>query len=466
MQGDATRLGVTFAAMTVLLAAVAALLAGFAAAWWVWTAFAIWGALWVTAGLGLGDAASRKFQSGTLRRSTYTQIYTTLTRRLLTRLWARLCDPVPEKAPWPAQFRAALTWRLYDRALLIALAYPMLLLVGQWVWTGEEGRIRSVVALPEAAFWPERALWIGFLLFLTAGFVAHAFASASQRPIWRKPAGGQPLFAVALAGTSAGVVAGTFEGVVAFLVMGAFVLACAVGYLAERNRARPALALTTVAVLLLAPAFALTLDWPTLPEDIRGLFLFLAVLPLLNALFDVLSCAATLSLTRRGLQSPLPLLWGLADLALACLLFLCLGATLVAAIHGLNLLAGVALMDLPGLFDGIRERPGAYVWIYAMLFSTIVPTTLHAALSLLGLQGIWPRSARRVVAGWIDAAPISPLATFRASLALGMIWTVPVLVLMGVSAALWGLSSDAILRGLARYLEALAGIVRHPLGAF
>ena len=71
-------------------------------------------------------------------------------------------------------------------------------------------------------------------------------------------------------------------------------------------------------------------------EDRRSLFLFLAVLPLLNALFDVVSYAVTLTLVRRGLRAALPFLWGLADLAVACVLLLGLGATLVAVIHGLN----------------------------------------------------------------------------------------------------------------------------------
>ncbi|TVP74607.1 MAG: hypothetical protein EA339_00065, partial [Rhodobacteraceae bacterium] len=116
MQGDATRLGVTLAALGVLVAAIALTFDGLKDGNWLKAAFGVWIAFSAIAALGLGDAASRAFLSGTLRKSTYTQIYTTLTRRLLTPLWTRLCDPAPEKAPWPTQFRAALTWRLYDRA--------------------------------------------------------------------------------------------------------------------------------------------------------------------------------------------------------------------------------------------------------------------------------------------------------------------------------------------------------------
>ena len=103
------------------------------------------------------------------------------------------------------------------------------------------------------------------------------------------------------------------------------------------------------------------LNWAEVSENGRSLFLFLAVLPLINALFDVVSYAVTLSLVRRGLRAALPFLWGLADLAFACVLLLGLGAVLVAVIHGLNTLAGVPFLDLPALFEGVRAEPGAYV---------------------------------------------------------------------------------------------------------
>lgn len=208
------------------------------------------------------------------------------------------------------------------------------------------------------------------------------------------------------------------------------------------------------------------LDWSAVPEGVRGLFLFLAVFPLLNALFDVLSCAVTLSLLRRGLRARLPLLWGLFDLGLACLLFLALGATLVAAIHGLNRLAGVPLLDLGALFAGVRETPGDYVWLYLMLFSTIVPTALHALVSLLGVQGLWPRALRRPVAGWIDRAPESPAAAVRAALALGLIWTLPLILLGGALWLLRAFGGGMALRFLGGYFDLLLWIAAVPVGAF
>ncbi|TVR47686.1 MAG: hypothetical protein EA386_07000, partial [Rhodobacteraceae bacterium] len=233
MQTESARLGLSLAAIIGLLSVIGITLGGIGAPWWGWCLYLVWAAPWITAALGLSDGASRKFLAGGLRRSTYTQIYTTLTRRLLTPLWTRLCDPAPDKAPWPTQFRAALTWRLYDRALLIAVAYPILLLVGQWVVTGNEGRVGSFVVLPEATFWPERAVVMLILLIVAAGFVGRKLAIASQRPTAMEIAGWLPFLPVLVAVALllllliAGVGVGTFEvaGAVAlsFAITGAVV---------------------------------------------------------------------------------------------------------------------------------------------------------------------------------------------------------------------------------------------------
>ena len=88
--------------------------------------------------------------------------------------------------------------------------------------------------------------------------------------------------------------------------------------------------------------------------------------------------------------------------------------------------------------------PGAYVWLYLMLFSTLVPTLLHACLSLLGVQGLWPRRLRRRAAGWVEAAPRSPLHAVGASLGLGLIWALPVLLLGVVLWAAWHVAGPGV----------------------
>jgi len=406
-------IGASFGAIGAVAAIIAAAMAGLGAPWWAWTGFAVWGLLWVTAASGLSDEASRKFLSGTLRKSNFTQIYTTLARRNVMGIWNRLCDPASDAASLPAFLRAALTWRLYDVALLLAVAYPILFLVGQWVVTGAEGRVGSFVVLPETDFWPERAM-PSVLVVAGAVIVAAAVASYSL-----EGRGKQRLSRFLLTG----------------VVIGAVVTA------------------------------AMVIDWAEVPEDRRSVFLFLAVLPFLNALFDVVSYAVTLSLIRRGLRSALPFLWGLVDLAVACGLLLGLGATLVAVIHGLNLLAGVPFLDLPGLFEGVQADPWAYVWLYLMLFSTLLPTLLHGLLSLLGLQGIWPLGLRRPVAGWVGAANDSPLHAIRASLGLSLIWALPLLGLAGLLWLIWHYGQPLLMDGLQLYLKGLLWIATHPVGA-
>ena len=449
-------IGASLGAIGAVAAIIGAAMAGLGAPWWAWTGFVLWGLLWVTAASGLSDLASRRFLAGTLRKSTFTQIYTTLARRNVMGIWNRLCDPASDTASVPAFFRAALTWRLYDLALRLAVAYPLVLLVGQWVVTGAEGRVGSFVVLPAAEFWPERAAVLLIVLLLTGGFVGDQLASASQRPLVKKVAGW--LFPLALA------VAGAGEVAFAVAVAVAFAGAGAIEALDRRGKQRLARILLTGFVtggVLLA---ATTLDWGEVPEDRRSLFLFLAVLPLINALFDVVSYAVTLTLIRRGLRAKLPFLFGLADLGLACVLLLGLGATLVAVIHGLNLAAGVPFVDLPALFEGVQADPWAYVWLYLMLFSTLLPTLLHGVLSLLGLQGIWKLGLRRPVAGWVDAAPASPLHAIRASLGLSVIWAVPLLGLGFVFWVIWHFGHPALMAGLQLYLKGLLWIAATPVG--
>ncbi len=146
------------------------------APWWVWSGALAWLALWLTAILGLSDGASRGFLAGTLRKSTYTQIYTTLTRRNVMALWRRLCTPADDRAPLPALFRAALTWRLYDAALLIAVAYPIALPVLQWVVTGEALRVGATVLIEPAWSWTQR-------VSATSILIAAIYALAKVSPI-------------------------------------------------------------------------------------------------------------------------------------------------------------------------------------------------------------------------------------------------------------------------------------------
>lgn len=509
-------------ASAVLAAAIGALFATVPA--WGWAALTAYVLLSGLALLSFTDLASRSFLAGTLRNRTYTQIYTTLTRRLILPIWAALCDEPGrpkqmerERIPAATLFRHALTWRLYDKALLIAVAYPVLLPVLQWLVTGETARIGSFEFLPAAPFWWERATVLGVLAGLLLGFAARLMARASRYAVLRKAADRLPLVAVfaaivaaaateapvplagaaavtlamaiaialAAAGAAAAPASAAVAVVGAFLVAfdadaqaetaavmalalvlaGAIAVSVAAFLLDRAGRPRAGRWLLTLTLAGGAVLYIRALDFGPLAADARALFLLLAVLPLLNALFDTLSYAVTLTLMRRGLRSRLPLLWGLLDLLLACLLFLALGATLIVVIHWLNTLAGLPLVDLPALLAGIHTEPLAYLWLYAMLFSTILPTALHGLLSLLGVQGLWPRAWRRPVAGWVEGATASTLAYLRAGLALGVIWTLPLVALGGLLWLLWSAGGGVAAWALGRYFDLLLRLAAIPVGA-
>ena len=487
---------------TAVLAGSSAALPGFGV-----VAVALFVALTSVALLSLTDPASRGFLAGTLRKSSYTQIYTTLTKRSVMRLWSALCDPVEDRAPLPRLMGAALTWRLYDRALLIAVVYPIRLLVGQWLATGAPATLGGAEVIPPAPFWWDRAAVLVMIAVFTMAPVL-AFGAAAKPYIVTKHLSNWPVpiavaliitvtlvvpvvlvvaFAFAFTGASAFAVAGAVafafaftvavEGAVASAFAGAFAVAVAGAgagafagavavagavamlLLTERleKRGRPALARWLLAILLVMALIAAASfgNHATSSEHARAIFLFLGVFPLLNAVFDTASYAVTLTLMRRGLRSRLPLLWGVLDLAFACLLFLGLGAALVGVVHGLNALAGATLLDLPALLTAARDDPMGHLWLYLMLFSTIVPTALHALLSLLGVQGLWPRAWRRPVAGWVERAGASPLAALRAALGLGLVWTLPILALGAVVWLAWRLAGGLILGWLEVYFAAL-----------
>ena len=169
-------------------------------------------------------------------------------------------------------------------------------------------------------------------------------------------------------------------------------------------------------------------------------FVFFAVFPIINGIFDWVSYSLTLSLLHRGRAAAWPFLWGVLDMIVACALFLFLGITLVAALHGLDQLAGVDLVDLPALLAGVyalKRGDWSQSWALFMVFSTMVPTGLHMLISLIGLQGLWPAKWRRTLAGWIEVDDPSPLSQKLLPMVLGVVWAAP--IVLGC-AALWALA--------------------------
>lgn len=537
--------GLPIAIWSALLGAVIGVLATVQPSWYCWLGSILWLALTLIAILGQIEPASRAYIAGTLRKPNFTHIYIFTTKRRLEWIWSRVCDPVTDDVGLPATFRAALTWRLYDRTLLIAAAYPILLLLVAWMLSGRVAAPGTVLLFSTSDFWPHRATTLAVLTMLALSYLAlqrtwtrsellerthslsllvlksatvitlaAALATAVLVPIavftafvglimvavpgllGSAFAGLTCAGAAVVAVTAAGIATITkpsFAGAYAIAVTTAFAIAAAVAFLfsaafdvatanaeikiedfgamafvgafaaagsatiaiatavsatvahiesLERHALARKVISGTIPVLLLA--LLVFLPWGAVDRLSRTLFLFLGTLPLVNALFDVLSCAVTLTLLRRGLRVKLPLLYGLIDLGVSLLLFLALAVTLTVVIAMMNRIAGVEIFDLGGLFAGLHTDPHSYWWLYAMVFSTILPTTVHGALSLLGAQGIVPRPVRRWAAALYAGAPEAVWKAALAPIAVGTVWLGPFLVVGAVLWALWWVSADVL----------------------
>jgi hypothetical protein len=103
-------------------------------------------------------------------------------------------------------------------------------------------------------------------------------------------------------------------------------------------------------------------------------------------------------------------------------LFLALRATLVCIVSWMNVVAGVAFVDLGSLLAQAGDT-SRYWWLYAMLFSTALPTLIHLSAATLSLQAFLPLSWRERMCQEINAARGGdPQAGIVATIALGTTW--------------------------------------------
>jgi hypothetical protein len=113
------------------------------------------------------------------------------------------------------------------------------------------------------------------------------------------------------------------------------------------------------------------------------LLLFLGLLTLFNAPFDWASLGLSRALLRRGLELGgwWFLVLALADALLAAFVIALLSLTMVIGVQTFDDLAvrGKAVLPLNPFFDGIAATPTApeYWWVYALLFSTMIPSIIN-----------------------------------------------------------------------------------------
>ncbi|MEL6767688.1 MAG: hypothetical protein AAFP17_10960, partial [Pseudomonadota bacterium] len=204
--------------------------------WWLLLGLTIYGISWSVYGDlwkgGAETAAARARWCRDLRRNRWSRWYRDTLRAGLKR-FDRLVDGDREGhayRAWPPQsWQRAWSFPLLEKLLLLALAYPVLLLLGQWTVTGAPGLLGTLEVLPGGA--PGAARY-GFALALSAApgcfLYAHTRSAPRSRLAWGLAGFGALIVALALAlaftGSFAGAFTGSFAGAfaVAFAVAGAF----------------------------------------------------------------------------------------------------------------------------------------------------------------------------------------------------------------------------------------------------
>jgi len=134
-------------------------------------------------------------------------------------------------------------------------------------------------------------------------------------------------------------------------------------------------------------------------EEIGPALLFLGLLPLLNAPFDWASLGLTRALMRRGLELGgwWPYALALLDAGVAAMIIAALALTMVVGVQAFDGLAvhggGKPVLPLAPLFNGITANPGApeYWWMYALLFSTMIPSVVNLVIGGTSLFRGLPR---------------------------------------------------------------------------
>ncbi len=138
-------------------------------------------------------------------------------------------------------------------------------------------------------------------------------------------------------------------------------------------------------------------------------------LPFLNAVFDFISIGTTRFLLRNAVLENFWIARGilsLIDAIVAIVLLISLGCLIIFGVQSITWLAGNPLIDLKTIFDDIAAHPGSYLWIYLILFSTLLPTILHFILWWTSLAFNRINPLNKLIAYWINRREITDDALY------------------------------------------------------
>jgi hypothetical protein len=346
--------------------------------------------------------------------------------------WPRLNNPAPL---WTAP--------AFDRCLVLALIYPLVTIFLFWAAFGEKGEAEAALGLTDnlpiwarclivalivaAAFITKKfmrksirayRIWIvGMGIFCAAligglnhfangvgvGAVAGGVAvTVALAVAWAGfgPFAGASVVTIAVAYGIGGALSGAYFAL-PVAAIGALVAIPIARRIAEKSAAGPdplprwrrgqAVFLAvffvamTVVCLLMARGLSNFDHWPEIGGPI---LLFLGLLTLLNAPFDWISLGMTRLLLRYGLerQGSWPVWLALLDVGLAAAIIVFLVVTMVVGVQAFNYMTewggGPVILRLDNLFNDIAAHPAApkYWWVYALLFSTMIPSLFNLAI--------------------------------------------------------------------------------------
>ena len=442
---------------------VLALLAPLISWWFLDTLLAALIILWVISHYALGTPKDDQWINDQLRQPRGGQQYSERVNESLDWLDERL----PPDSQFKDEAKAAWGWPLLDRTLRLAVTYPILFLLVMWLATGNEGRIGSLVVLPsDPSWWARAATLVAIASLATVRFGRKKLSSRKRLAlqlitygagsafmgafIFVSPLAGVVVFLVAVILTitngGAGVLVSLFAGTVVLAVRSAYVgelaimavlaggivglvgLVLALEAISRATKAgHGAVVYTALCVLMLMGLMVAAVVVDLGNSNVAVMLIFWGVLPVWNGIFDYLSIGLTRWLVRAGAaRREKAFLYGCYDLGAAILAFTGLGCTLIAMIHLMNCLASAPLLDLSSLFNDLRTpaRRGDYWWLYAMLFSTLVPTLLHLAVSLWSLTALIPAQFKTWAADQLPNIQDSGWTRLRVEGALTLMATV------------------------------------------
>ncbi|WP_211644134.1 hypothetical protein [Loktanella sp. SALINAS62] len=454
-----------------------------------------------------------------LRATDFADLYLIIATPVMRRLWNWCAPELEQDAGFRHSLRAALNCRLYDRALLIAVIYPVTLLFLPWYTSGAAVTLAGAVIVPavprygaahvtalcilslflitgimaalrkyrgaQDVTYPDFLLYFSCFVTVSAVWfdiipvavviVVAAAATAAVAAAVAVVVGGAVVGAAAIVGAAAmvgvavavAVAAVAVAVVVVVVVVVVVAVVVAVEQSVKKGHGNLAYLALTCGLSTVVIGAAIWLPWDEVSQFGRTIFIFFGLFPLLNAIFDTLSYAITLTLARAGLRTSRKwtIAYGFADLVVAIVLFAVLGVTLVSAVTGLSYLAGVDLLPLAPIIGGLSADPipAEVHWVLLMVFSTLIPTLLHLSIAVLSLQALLPLQFRTRLADRIAAhATQSALTTVGAWITFGLVCALhlaAVLIIWRLAAFAWGPLTEMIAQGYLLLLGVLAGVI-------